>query len=61
MQEAMSKNVAITEKKGKQYVRQIIYINQGHFSTKFTPVIYFTDEPIIQCGVPVVDNTVVFR
>ena len=57
----MSKNVAITEKKGKQYVRQIIYINQGHFSTKFTPVIYFTDEPIIQCGVPVVDNTVVFR
>ena len=29
IQEATSKNVTITEKKGKQYVRQITYINQG--------------------------------
>ena len=45
----------IEKKKGKQYVRQIIHINQGHLPTKVTPAIYFTDEPIIQCKVPVVE------
>ena len=59
--EATSKSVVITEKKGKQYVRQIIYINQGYLPTKVTPVIDFTDEPIIQCEVTVVENTFVFR
>ena len=32
--EAMPKRAAITEKKRKQYVRQIIYINQGNLPTK---------------------------
>ena len=61
IQEATSKSVAITEKKGKQYVRQISYINHGHLFTKVTPVIDFTDEPVIQCDVPIVENTFVFR
>ena len=34
-------------KKRKQYVRQITYINQGHSPTKVTPVIDFTNKPII--------------
>ena len=55
------KSVAITEKKWNQYVRQIIYINQGHFPTKVTLVIDFTYEPVIQCDVPVVENTFVCR
>ena len=38
MQEVTSKNVAITEKKGPQYVSQIIHINQKHLPTKDTPV-----------------------
>ena len=45
MQEATSKNVAFTEKKGKQYVRQIMYTNQGHLSIKVTSVIDYIDEP----------------
>ena len=61
IEEAISKSVAITEEKGKQYVRQIIYINQGHLPAKVTPAIDFTDEPIIQYEVPVVENTFVFR
>ena len=36
IQEAISKSVVITEKKGKQYVRQIICINQVHLPTRFT-------------------------
>ena len=46
-QEATSKSVSITEKKGKKYVRQIIYINQGHLPTKVTPVIDFTDKLVM--------------
>ena len=46
----------MTEKIGKQHVRQIIYINQGHLPTKVTSVNDFTDEPVIQCDVPVVKN-----
>ena len=61
IEEAPSKSVAITEEKGKQYVRQIIYINQGHLPSEVTPAIDFTDEPIIQYEVPVVENTFVFR
>ena len=38
IQEVTLKNVAITEKKGPQYVRQIIYINQKHLPTKDTHV-----------------------
>ena len=48
-------------KKGKQYVRQIIYINQGHLTTNVTPVIDFADNSVIQCKVPVVENTFVYR
>ena len=46
IQEATSKSVAITEKKGKHYVTQIIYTKRGHLLTKGLPVI---DEPITQC------------
>ena len=62
IQETTSKGVAITDmKKGKQYVRQIIYINQGHLTTNVTPVIDFADNSVIQCKVPVVENTFVYR
>ena len=54
------KSVAIIEKKGKQYVRQIIYINQGHLSTKVTPAIDYKDESVIQSEVLVVENTFAF-
>ena len=43
------------------YIRQIIYINQGHLAAKVTPAIDFTDEPVIQCEVPVVENTSAIR
>ena len=36
-------DVLIIEKKGKQYVRKIIYTNQGYLPTKVDPVINFTD------------------
>ena len=36
-------DVLIIEKKGKQYVRQIIYTNQGYLPTNVDPVINFTD------------------
>ena len=39
--------VLITEKKGKQYVRQIIYTNQEYLPTKVDHVINFTDELVI--------------
>ena len=61
IQQTTSKSVAITKKKGKQYVTQIIYINQGGLPTKVTLVIDFTNETIIQCEVPVVENNFVFR
>ena len=51
IQEATSKNVAITKKKGKHYARQIIYINQGHLPTKVTPVVDFADKSIIPCEI----------
>ena len=59
IQEATSKSVAVTEKKEKRYARHIIYTNQGHLQIKFTPVIDFTNEPVIQFDVPVVENTFV--
>ena len=46
-------------KNGKQYVGQIIYTTQGHLFTKVTPVIDFAEKPVIQCEVPVVENTCV--
>ena len=54
--EATSKNVAITEKKDKQYARQI-NVNLGHLPTKVTPGIVFVDEPFVQYNVPIVKNT----
>ena len=51
------KGVVIAEKKGKQYVSQIIYINQGHLPTKVSRVINFPDEPVIRCNVPDVEYT----
>ena len=44
MQEATSKYVPITQKKGKQYVGQIICTNHRHLPTKVTPGIDFTYE-----------------
>ena len=59
IQKATSRSVAVTQKKGKQYIRHIIYTNQGHLPTKVTPDIDFTDEPVIGCDIPVVENTFV--
>ena len=56
IQKATSKNVAVTEKNGRQYVR---HTNQGHLSTNVTPVIDLTDEPVIQYDVPVIENSFV--
>ena len=62
IKETTWKSVPIIDKeKGKQYVRQIIYINQGHLTTNVTAIIDFTDNPAIQCKVPVLENTFVFR
>ena len=41
------KSVVISEKKVKQYIRQIKYTNQGHLPTKVTPDIDFTDELVV--------------
>ena len=57
MQEVTWNDAAITEKKEKQYLRQIIYTNKGHLSTQFTPDINFNDEPVVQYDIPVVENT----
>ena len=54
IQELTWKSVAVTEKIEKQYVR---HTNQGHLPTKVTLVVDFTDEPVIQCDVPIVENT----
>ena len=51
--------VLITEKKGKQYVRQIIYTNQEYLPTKVDPVINYTDELVIEWDVLVVESTFV--
>ena len=58
IQEATSKNVPMTEKKGKQYARKIIYTNQENLAIKLIPVINVTDKPVILCDVPVVENFV---
>ena len=55
----MSKNVKITEKKEKQYVRRINHTNQGHLPTKVTPNIDFIDEIVVQYKVLVVENAFV--
>ena len=36
-------------------MRQIININQAHLPIKVTPVIDFTDDPVTQYNVPVVE------
>ena len=43
--------------KGKQNIRQIIYTNQADLPTKVTPIIDFTDEPIIPYDVQVTEKT----
>ena len=43
----LKKSVAINEIKKENNVRQIIYINQGHLSTKVTTVIHFIGELVI--------------
>ena len=55
--EAATKNVAITEKKKTVCQRNHIY--QPGASTKVTLDIDFTDEPVVQYDVPVVENTFV--
>ena len=56
IQEVTSKSVAVTERNERNYVR---HTNQGHLPTKVTPVIGLTDEPVIQCDVPVIENNFV--
>ena len=46
-------------KKESKYFGQILCTIQGHLLRKVTSVIDFTDEPVIQCDVPVVENTFV--
>ena len=48
-------------KKESYCFRQIIHTNNGHLPTKVIPLIESKDEPVIQCGVPVltVENTFV--
>ena len=53
IQEATSKSVAVITKNVRQ-------TNQGHLPTKVTPVIDLTDEPVIQCDVPVIENSFVY-
>ena len=53
--EATSKK-SITERKEKQYFRQIIYTNQGHSPTNFTPDIDFTEGIVVHCDIPVLKN-----
>ena len=52
------KNVVITEKKEKRYIRQITYTNRGHLRTKVTPDIDFADESVVESDVP--DVKIVF-
>ena len=52
IQEATSKSVAVITK-------SVRHTNQGHLPTKVTPVIDLTDEPVIQCDVPVIENNFV--
>ena len=47
------RSVMITEKKGTCLTN---HTNQGHIPTEVSPVIDFTDKPVIQCDVPVVRN-----
>ena len=46
MQGAASENVALTDKKKMQHVRQIIYTNQGHLSATVIPNFDFTEKMI---------------
>ena len=58
IQQAVS-NIAITQKKGKEYVRQIIYTVSVPrvFSDKVTTDNDFTDEAVLQSNLPAVKNT----
>ena len=46
-------------RKNKTYVIQIIHTNHGHLPTKGRPDIDFSDAPVVQYDVPVVENTFV--
>ena len=46
-------------RKKESNIRQIIYSNQENFPAKVTPYIDFTDEPVIQYGIPVEEDAFV--
>ena len=50
-----------TEKNGekRETICQTYQTNQVHLPKKVTPVIDLTDKPVIQCDVPVIENTFV--
>ena len=49
MQETTKKQKTLDHREKKiQYVRQIIYTNQGHLPTKATPDIDFIDKLLVQ-------------
>ena len=47
IKEVTSKKCCNHWEKGKQYVRQIKYTNQGHLIIKVAPVISIKDEPVV--------------
>ena len=60
IQEAKSKiSVAINEKKENNMSDQSYIPPRGHLPTKVNLAVDFTNEPIIQYDVPVVENTYV--
>ena len=46
-------------RKKESNIRQIIYSNQENFPAKVTPYTDFTDEPVIQYGIPVEEDAFV--
>ena len=59
MQEGTSKKFAMTEKKKKAICQTNHTTNQGPLTSKFTTVIDYTDEPVIQFDISVVSNAFV--
>ena len=48
------KNVLVSGKTEKQYVRQIIYYNERILSAKVSSNVDFADKPVVHCHIPVV-------
>lgn len=52
----IQENLATTEKKIKQYIRQIKYSNDGHLPANFTSSIDIRGEPVVPHDVPLAEN-----